>query len=245
MAALIAVAARRPRLRAALEEYLTQALKHGARLLRWPATDPEAGPEGLGRTVRRAPAPPVTWALAAGDALVNWLADAAVLAVSILAVGAAVPWRDLLLVYLAGIGAQCLSLTPGGLAITEGAISVALVASGLRVGQAVAAAVLYRLVSFWLIAAVGWLILLVLRVRRPAARPRQDPNGPAPGPAAPRRSGAHELVLLHGQPGTAADWEAVMARLPPSCTRSPRPPGLRREPAPGRRVQRQRPGGAR
>ena len=65
------------------------------------------------------------------DALVNWLADAAVLAVSIYtAVGANVPWQDLLLVYAAGIGAQSLSLTPGGLAITEGAISVALVASG-------------------------------------------------------------------------------------------------------------------
>jgi pimeloyl-ACP methyl ester carboxylesterase len=164
-----------------------------------------------------------TWALATGDALVNWLADAAVLAVSILAVGAAVPWRDMLLVYLAGIGAQSLSLTPGGLAITEGAISVALVASGLRVGQAVAAAVLYRLVSFWLIAAVGWLILLVLRVRTPAAEAAPEPalesapGDPAMGDAdvAATQPGAHELVLIHGQPGTAADWEAVMERLPP------------------------------
>ena len=40
VAALIGVAARRPRLRAALEGYLAQALKLGARLLRWPATDP-------------------------------------------------------------------------------------------------------------------------------------------------------------------------------------------------------------
>jgi uncharacterized protein (TIRG00374 family) len=221
VAALIGVAARRPRLRAVLEEYLTQALKLGARLLRWPATDPmlalRAWAERFGALRIR----PSTWVLATGDALVNWLADAAVLAVSILAVGAAVPWRDLLLVYLAGIGAQSLSLTPGGLAITEGAISVALVASGLRVGQAVAAAVLYRLVSFWLIAAVGWLILLVLRVRTPAAESAPEPvlepapGDPAPGdPALTVTPGAHELVLLHGQPGSAADWEAVMARLP-------------------------------
>jgi len=27
--------------------------------------------------------------------------------------------------------------------------------------------------------------------------------------------GAHELVLLHGQPGSAADWVQVAARLPP------------------------------
>jgi pimeloyl-ACP methyl ester carboxylesterase/uncharacterized membrane protein YbhN (UPF0104 family) len=218
VAALIGVAARRPRLRAALEDYLTQALKLGARLLRWPATDPMLALRAWAERFGALRIPPSTWVIATGDALVNWLADAAVLAVSILAVGAAVPWRDMLLVYLAGIGAQSLSLTPGGLAITEGAISVALVASGLRVGQAVAAAVLYRLVSFWLIAAVGWLILLVLRVRTPAAEaapePALEPASRNPALAATQLGEAHELVLLHGQPGTAADWEAVMERLP-------------------------------
>jgi pimeloyl-ACP methyl ester carboxylesterase/uncharacterized membrane protein YbhN (UPF0104 family) len=218
VAAVIGVAARRPRLREALEDYLTQALKLGARLLRWPATDPMLALRAWAERFGALRIPWSTWALATGYALVNWLADAAVLAVSILAVGASVPWRDMLLVYLAGIGAQSLSLTPGGLAITEGAISVALVASGLHVGQAVAAAVLYRLVSFWLIAAVGWLILLVLRVRTPAVESAPEPVlEPEPGqPRQPSATqpGAHELVLLHGQPGAAADWEAVIARLP-------------------------------
>ena len=215
--AMIAVAARRPRLRAALENYLTQGLKHGARLLRWPATDPKLALRAWAERFRALRVPPSTWVLATGNGLVNWLADAGVLAVSILAVGAAVPWRDLLLVYAAGIGAQSLSLTPGGLAITEGAISVALVASGLHVGQAVAAAVLYRLISFWLIAAVGWLILLVMRARRPAAEAVPEPElepDPTPGPRSETELRAHELVLLHGQPGSAADWQAVMARLP-------------------------------
>ncbi len=91
---------------------------------------------------------------------------------------------------------------------------MALVASGLRVGQAVAAAVLYRLVSFWLIAAVGWLILLV-RARRPAAESAPEPElEPAPGGPPATEPSAHELVLLHGQPGSAADWQAVIARLP-------------------------------
>jgi putative heme transporter len=213
--AMIVVAARRPRLRAALEKYLTQALKHAARLLRWPATDPKLALRAWAERFGALRVPPSSWALATGDALVNWLADAGVLAVSILAVGAAVPWRDLLLIYAAGIGAQSLSLTPGGLGITEGAISVALVASGLRVGQAVAAAVLYRLISFWLIAAVGWLVLLVLRTRRPAAEAAPEPElEPAPGQPPATQPSAHELVLLHGQPGTAADWQAVIARLP-------------------------------
>jgi pimeloyl-ACP methyl ester carboxylesterase/uncharacterized membrane protein YbhN (UPF0104 family) len=213
--AMIGAAVRWPRLRAAPERYLTQALKHGARLLRWPATDPKLALRAWAGRFGALRLPLSTWALATVDALVNWLADAAVLTVSILAVGAAVPWRDLLLVYAAGIGAQSLSLTPGGLAITEGAISVALVASGLRVGQAVAAAVLYRLVSFWLIAAMGWLTLLVLRARRPAAEAAPEPElEPESGIPPATALSAHELVLLHGQPGTAADWDPLMDRLP-------------------------------
>jgi len=214
-AAVIVVAARRPRLRAALLKHLIQALKHGARLLRWPATDPQLALRAWAGRFGARRLPLSSWALATGDSLVNWVADAGVLAVSILAVGAFVPWRDLLLVYLAGVGAQSLSLTPGGLAITEGAISVALVASGLRVGPAVAAAVLYRLVSFWLVAAVGWLIMLVSRARRPAAEVAPEPElEPVPGDPPATEPSAHELVLLHGQPGSAADWQAVIARLP-------------------------------
>ena len=40
---------------------------------------------------------------------------------------------------------------------------MALVATGLRAGQALAAVLLYRLASFWLVAFAGWLVLLWLR----------------------------------------------------------------------------------
>jgi hypothetical protein len=208
------VAARHPRLRRILESYLTRALKRAASLLRWPATDPKLAVRAWAERFGALRLPPSTWSLASGDALVNWLADAAVLAVSIVAVGASVPWRDLLLVYAAGIGAQSLSLTPGGLAITEGAISVALVASGLHVRQAVAAAVLYRLISFWLVAAVGWLIMLLLQARGPVGTTAEPALEREEEPPLVAQPSAHELVLLHGQPGSAADWQAVLARLP-------------------------------
>jgi len=78
--------------------------------------------------------------------------------------------------------------------------------------------VLYRLVSFWLIAAVGWLILLVLRVRTPAAEAAPEPTLEAIPDTALAEQAAEprpaELVLLHGQPGGAADWDSVIARLP-------------------------------
>jgi uncharacterized protein (TIRG00374 family) len=215
VAAIIAVAFRSPRVRGVLEDFLALALTRGARLLRWPATDQKlalrAWVERFG--ARRLPAS--TWAVAFGYSLLNWFTDAAVLTVSIVAVGAHVPWHDLLLVYAAGIGAQGLSLTPGGLAITEGAISLALVASGMHVRQAVAAAVLYRLISFWFNAAVGWLILLFLHARRPAAQSAREPAlEPSDEPVPETAPHPHELVLLHGQPGSAADWAAVAGRLP-------------------------------
>ena len=85
----------------------------------------------------------------------NWLAGAGVLAENILAVGAAVPWHDLLLAYGAGIAAQSFSVTPGGLGVTEGTLSLALVAAGMRASRALAAVLLYRQVSFWLVALAG------------------------------------------------------------------------------------------
>lgn len=219
VAATIAVAARYPRVRQALEDFLTRALRQGARLLRWPATDPKLTLRAWAERFGALRLPASDWALALGDSLLNWFTDAAVLTVAIIAVGARVPWHDLLLVYAAGVGAQGLSLTPGGLAITEGAISLALVASGIHVRQAVAAAVLYRLISFWFNAALGWLILLFLQARRPAAQPAPEPAlepsaEPVPQRALQTAPQVHELVLLHGQPGSAADWDAVLARLP-------------------------------
>jgi uncharacterized protein (TIRG00374 family) len=215
VAATIAVAARYPRVRQVLESFLTQALTQGARLLRWPATDPKLALRAWVQRFGALRLPTSNWALALGDSLLNWFTDAAVLAVGIIAVGARVPWHDLLLVYAAGVAAQGLSLTPGGLAITEGAISLALVASGMHVRQAVAAAVLYRLISFWFNAALGWLILLFLQARGPAAHSAPEPAlEPSAEPVPQTAPQAHELVLLHGQPGSAADWDAVLARLP-------------------------------
>jgi pimeloyl-ACP methyl ester carboxylesterase len=149
--------------------------------------------------------------------------------VSIRAVGGPVPWTDILLVYGSGVAAQSLNITPGGLGVAEGAMSLALVATGLRAGQALAAVLLYRVASFWLVALAGWLVLLLLRrsrraqqaVRRRDKPARHAPEGDAMvadhelGNDASPALGSHELVLLHGQPGSPADWDQVAERLPP------------------------------
>ena len=163
-------AARRPRLRGALERPAAWTLQRGSRLLRRPATEPRQIIRAWAERLGSLQLPASGWLTVTGLALANWLADAAVLAVSIRATGATVPWHDLLLVYGSGIAAQSLNITPGGLGVTEGTLSLALVATGLGASRAVAAVLLYRVASFWLVAFAGWLVLLWLR--RPRARAR-------------------------------------------------------------------------
>jgi pimeloyl-ACP methyl ester carboxylesterase/uncharacterized membrane protein YbhN (UPF0104 family) len=225
---VLGAAARRPQLREALERPATLALRHVAWLLRRPAKDPghivRSWAERLG-SLRLAPS---GWMTVTGLGVINWLADAAVLVVSIRAAGGPVPWNDLLLVYGAGVAAQSLNITPGGLGVAEGTMSLALVATGLRASQALAAVLLYRLASFWLVALAGWLVLLFLRRRqrgRRATAPRHRPAERVPdgkdaavAPQADSTYGSaelrvHELVLLHGQPGSPADWHQVAGQL--------------------------------
>ena len=226
VAALVAAAAaRRPRLRGALERPAGWTLRQGSRLLRRPVAEPRLTIRAWAERLGALRLPPSGWVTVTVMALANWLADAAVLTVSIQATGAAVPWHDLLLVYGSGVAAQSFNITPGGLGVAEGTLSLALVATGLPARHAVAAVLLYRLASYWLVALAGWLVLL--RLWRPRARPArkcatsdaagQDTATSTGTEAAdePARLGAHELVLLHGQPGSPADWEQVAGRLPP------------------------------
>jgi len=250
--AALGAAARWPWLCGALERPAARALRRGALLIRRPIDDPRQSVRAWAQRLGSLRLPPSGWIAVTALALANWLTDVAVLAVSIHAAGAAVPWHALLLVYGSGIAAQSLNITPGGLGVAEGTLALSLVATGLHASQALAAVLLYRLTSFWLVAAAGWLIFLRLRHLRPArhgtttapappppnqpgqpaerpgdmttaagaaAEPahqaaRQQDTAPAADTAAPGQLHAHDLVLLHGQPGSAADWQQVTGRLP-------------------------------
>ena len=60
----------------------------------------------------------------------NWLLDCACFAMMFPALGVPIPWKGLLLAYGAGQLAASLPITPGGLGVVEGSITVALVAFG-------------------------------------------------------------------------------------------------------------------
>jgi len=117
-------------------------------------------------------------ASAAGWALTNWMLDLTCLAVSFAAVRSPVPWRGLLLAYGAGQLAANLPITLGGLGVVEGSLTVALVFYGGAEAATVAAVLLYRIVSFWLMLPLGWGSALWLRLRPPGRLPAEGAVGP-------------------------------------------------------------------
>jgi uncharacterized protein (TIRG00374 family) len=109
--------------------------------------------------------------------LLNWSANALCLVFAILATGGDVPWHGLLLAYAVGTGAALLPLTPGGVGVVELALAAALVIAGMHGPHALAAVLVYRIISFWLVIAIGWVIAAAL-FRSNRITPIAQPNRP-------------------------------------------------------------------
>jgi len=114
------------------------------------------------------------WLWATVFAMGNWVLDLICLALSFLAIGSGVPWDGLLLAYAAAQLATNLPITPGGLGVVEGSLTVGLVAFGGGQVSTVAAVLLYRIMNFWAMLPIGWgawAWLAVLARRRPDLKP--------------------------------------------------------------------------
>ncbi|HWD08203.1 MAG TPA: lysylphosphatidylglycerol synthase transmembrane domain-containing protein [Actinomycetota bacterium] len=116
----------------------------------------------------------------------NWAFDFACFACSVRAAGAPIPWQGFLLAYGAGITADSLGLTPGGIGVVEAALTAALVACGLRASTAVTAVLVYRLISLWMLLAGGWVVMMFLS-RATRFDPGRSRLGPEPEPTAMAR----------------------------------------------------------
>ena len=114
------------------------------------------------------------WGLALTWAMANWVLDCGCLVAAFGVVGAPVPWRGLLLAYGAGQLAANLPITPGGLGVVEGSITIALVAYGGAEATTVAAVLVYRLLSFWASLPIGWGTAVVLEIHRRTGRGQAD-----------------------------------------------------------------------
>jgi uncharacterized protein (TIRG00374 family) len=88
----------------------------------------------------------------------NWVLDLGCLVAAFGAVGIGVPWRALVLAYGAAQLAANLPITPGGLGVVEGSLTIGLVAYGGAEARDVAAVLLYRIISFWGLVVLGWAV---------------------------------------------------------------------------------------
>ena len=157
------------------------------------------------------------WGVAFAWTLLWWAADITCLAVAFLAVGGALQWRALLIAYAAGQLAGMLPITPGGLGVTEGSMAVTLAAYGGGIATAVAAVLLYRLITYWAVLPAGGLCYLSLRRRHSLVIP-----APATGADA---LAAAQSTRLAGHAGAREDqgmrqrYEAVSTTGSPTRTR--------------------------
>ena len=151
-----------------LHAVVSGALRASVKLTRRPRGDTTAQVERImaWMTAVRLSWTQIGWIVAWGT--INWLLDCACFAMMFKAMGAPIPWKGLLLAYGAGQLAATLPITPGGLGVVEGSITVALVAFGGAEASTAYAVLLYRIISFWLILVIGWLLIgqLALQVRR-------------------------------------------------------------------------------
>jgi uncharacterized protein (TIRG00374 family) len=123
---------------------------------------PDAGLIALQRFVRELAAiKPRSrdWLAGLGFAGLNWVADLACLIACCHAVGASGSTLVLVTVaYVAGQSASSIALLPGGFGVLDAAMIFALTSGGVSTVSATAGVLLYRLISFALVVALGWIV---------------------------------------------------------------------------------------
>jgi putative heme transporter len=189
-------ALRRPAVLTALKRPAGWTLRQVWGVLGRPERDPDAVLAGLAARLGSLRLPPSGWAMVVVAALLNWLADMGVLAASIVAVGAAVPWRGLLFAYGVGTAAGSVGVIPGGIGLVEAALAVSLMGAGVRHPLALAAVLLYRLISFWMVISMGWVTYLVGARARSAESVGTAKRRPAVPPPRLGQADLHLTVVV-------------------------------------------------
>jgi uncharacterized protein (TIRG00374 family) len=135
---------------------LARALGASQRLFKWPRGDLAEKMDGILAEVNLVSPSAMQLTAATVFSLLNWLFDCGCLVLSFLALGVGIPWGVLLLAYGASQLAASLPITPGGLGVVDGSLSIGLVAYGGDQASTVAVVLLYRIMSFWAQLPIGW-----------------------------------------------------------------------------------------
>ncbi len=126
--------------------------------------------------MREIPLSPRSTVAVVAIATAVWGCDFGCLLCAFGAVHAAIPWNGVLLAYGVAVVAGMLPIVPGGIGVVEGSLAVILAAYGAGRAQALSVALVFRIVSFWLAIAVGWISVAV--IARQAPRPGQPHEPP-------------------------------------------------------------------
>jgi uncharacterized protein (TIRG00374 family) len=94
--------------------------------------------------------------------LFNWVADVACLAFAAYAAGGKPSLAGLTVAYAAARAVGSIPLMPGGLLVVEAVLVPGLVTSGMTLASAISAMLIYRMVSWIFISAIGWVVFFFL-----------------------------------------------------------------------------------
>lgn len=97
-----------------------------------------------------------------GWSLFNWIADVACLAFAAYAAGGKPSLAGLTVAYAAARAVGSIPLMPGGLLVVEAVLVPGLVSSGMTLPAAISTMLIYRLVSWIFIAAIGWVVFFFM-----------------------------------------------------------------------------------
>jgi uncharacterized protein (TIRG00374 family) len=122
--------------------------------------------------------------------LFNWICDVACLAFAAYAAGGKPSLAGLTVAYAAARAVGSIPLMPGGLLVVEAVLVPGLVTSGMTLASAISAMLIYRMVSWLFISAIGWVVFFfVFRTEKdldpdaelavPSPAPDATPNGDA------------------------------------------------------------------
>lgn len=141
--------------------------------------------------------------------LLNWVADLACLWAAAIAVGAEHSIGGLAIAYVTGKVVATVPVTPGGLGTVELTLIGTLTAGGMGADLALATVFVYRVVSYFVVAAVGWVVFLLFY--RDATEIDPDADKPE-----------EELAALQGVAGTGVGSAPAGSAAVPGTPRAAR-----------------------
>ncbi|PRC45054.1 TIGR00374 family protein, partial [Mycobacterium sp. ITM-2017-0098] len=94
--------------------------------------------------------------------LFNWVADVACLLFACYATGGHPSLAGVTVAYAAARAVGSIPLMPGGLLVVEAVLVPGLVSSGMSLASAISAMLIYRLVSWIFISAIGWVVFFFM-----------------------------------------------------------------------------------